>query len=172
MESKIVCQQKKKATSSRFLWWECESTDVIVSQRSGLLQPTISRKRFCNPPTILTYTQVPSSFRWMKRRKNEKNRDWSAKQVQYHETHCQYDETHKEDEKRVLTELGREQADLAGTRIAEMMQTLQTHPCKVKLLVVSNMTRAKETANNIQEWEVSLVNDTCHFRMLLNARFN
>ena len=69
--------------------------------------------------------------------------------VQYHETQCQYDETHKEDEKRVLTELGREQADLTGKRIAEMMQTLQTHPCKVKLLVVSNMTRAKETADII-----------------------
>ena len=48
-----------------------------------------------------------------------------------------------------MTELGREQADLTGKRIAEMMQTLQTHPCKVKLLVVSNMTRAKETADII-----------------------
>ena len=47
-----------------------------------------------------------------------------------------------------------------------MMQTLQTHPCKVKLLVVSNMTRAKETADIIARhiMDVPLLNEgrPCH----------
>jgi serine/threonine-protein phosphatase PGAM5 len=88
--------------------------------------------------------------------------------------HGQYDETHKEDEKRILTSLGREQADLTGKRIAEMIRgEMQRHdatttttntttsttgddggdcrrsPCRVKILRVSNLARAKETADII-----------------------
>lgn len=85
--------------------------------------------------------------------------------------HGQYDETHKEDEKRILTSLGREQADLTGKRIAEMIRgemlshdtttattgaTSEHHgaectssPCRVKILRVSNLARAKETADII-----------------------
>jgi serine/threonine-protein phosphatase PGAM5 len=67
--------------------------------------------------------------------------------------HGQYDETHKEDEKRTLTKLGREQADLTGKRIAEMIRgeggDSKFTPCRVKVLRVSNLTRAKETADII-----------------------
>lgn len=67
--------------------------------------------------------------------------------------HGQYDETHKEDEKRTLTKLGQEQADLTGKRIAEMIRgeggDSKFTPCRVKVLRVSNMTRAKETADII-----------------------
>jgi len=65
--------------------------------------------------------------------------------------HGQYDETHKEDEKRILTELGRNQADLTGRRIEEMIKGIDEKfgPCAVKILRVSNMARAKETADII-----------------------
>jgi len=67
--------------------------------------------------------------------------------------HGQYDETHKEDEKRILTPLGREQAHVTGKRIAEMMEGAEAKfgPCKVKALHVSGLVRAIETANIIAE---------------------
>eukprot|EP00977_Amphora_coffeiformis_P014296 scaffold3953_cov169-Amphora_coffeaeformis.AAC.17 len=56
--------------------------------------------------------------------------------------HGQYDETHKEDEKRVLTPLGRQQAALTGQRLAEWLGA----DVPIRSVRVSNMTRAKETA--------------------------
>jgi serine/threonine-protein phosphatase PGAM5 len=65
--------------------------------------------------------------------------------------HGQYDETFNEDEKRTLTELGKKQAELTGKRIAEMIQGADESfgPCKVKVLRVSDLRRAKETADII-----------------------
>ena len=65
--------------------------------------------------------------------------------------HGQYDETFKEDEKRILTPLGREQAHLTGKRIAEMMHGAEElfGPCKISALRVSGLTRAIETAEII-----------------------
>jgi serine/threonine-protein phosphatase PGAM5 len=65
--------------------------------------------------------------------------------------HGQYDETHREDEKRILTPLGRKQAELTGKRLAEMIAGLdeQFGPCHVNTIRVSNMARAKETADII-----------------------
>mmetsp|Transcript_10563 Transcript_10563/g.31121 ORF Transcript_10563/g.31121 Transcript_10563/m.31121 type:complete len:213 (-) Transcript_10563:73-711(-) len=67
--------------------------------------------------------------------------------------HGQYDEAHKEDEKRILTPLGRGQADLTGKRLAEMVNGIEENenfgPCNVKVLHVSDMARAKETADII-----------------------
>lgn len=65
--------------------------------------------------------------------------------------HGQYDETHKEDEKRILTTLGREQAELTGKRIAEIIKGFdgKFDPCNVTTVRVSNMARAKETADII-----------------------
>jgi len=65
--------------------------------------------------------------------------------------HGQYDETHKEDEMRILTPLGREQADLTGRRLAEMIRGIDEEfgPCDVKVVRVSDMARAKETAEII-----------------------
>lgn len=67
--------------------------------------------------------------------------------------HGQYDETYKEDEKRVLTPLGREQADMTGKRLAEMMRGAGNGfgPCEVTKLCVSDMVRAKETATIISK---------------------
>jgi len=67
--------------------------------------------------------------------------------------HGQYDETHKEDEKRLLTPLGRKQAELTGQRLAKMIQGFDTQfgPCNVKTIHVSNMARAKETADIIKK---------------------
>lgn len=66
--------------------------------------------------------------------------------------HGQYDETYPEDEKRVLTKLGREQADMTGRRLAEMFQGKdgEKRP-SIKTIRVSNMTRAKETAEIISK---------------------
>jgi len=65
--------------------------------------------------------------------------------------HGQYDETHRDDEKRILTPLGREQAELTGKRLAEMIAGIdkQFGPCGVKTIRVSDMARAKETADII-----------------------
>jgi hypothetical protein len=55
------------------------------------------------------------------------------------------------DHKRILTPLGRKQADLTGRRIAEMIKGVDEtfRPCNVKILRVSNMARARETADII-----------------------
>ena len=65
--------------------------------------------------------------------------------------HGQYDETHREDEKRILTPLGRKQAELTGKRLAEMIAGIdeQFGPCNVKTIRVSDLARAKETADLI-----------------------
>lgn len=65
--------------------------------------------------------------------------------------HGQYDESHKEDEKRLLTKLGRDQADSTGKRIAELIKGVDKEfgPCNVKVLRVSDLARAKETADII-----------------------
>lgn len=68
--------------------------------------------------------------------------------------HGQYDETHKADEKRILTPLGREQAEATGRRLAEMMNGINEEfdPCHMKVIRVSNLTRAKETADIISKY--------------------
>lgn len=65
--------------------------------------------------------------------------------------HGQYDEREKDDSKRLLTELGRKQADLTGKRLREMMDGADKEfgACKIKVVRVSNMARAKETADII-----------------------
>ena len=65
--------------------------------------------------------------------------------------HGQYDETHKEDEKRVLTPLGREQAELTGKRLAEMVHGGAFGPCRVRTIYVSGLKRARETAEIIHK---------------------
>jgi len=65
--------------------------------------------------------------------------------------HGQYDETHKEDEKRILTPLGRKQAALTGQRLADMIKGFNKDfgPCNITTIRVSDMTRAKETCDII-----------------------
>lgn len=60
--------------------------------------------------------------------------------------HGQYDETSKEDEKRKLTELGRKQAELTGMRLNDILANADI---RVRVMHVSNLTRAKETADII-----------------------
>lgn len=56
-----------------------------------------------------------------------------------------------DDAKRLLTPLGRKQADLTGRRIREMLDGAgeEFGPCRIKVVRVSNMARAKETADII-----------------------
>ena len=65
--------------------------------------------------------------------------------------HGQYDETAKEDSKRILTPLGRKQAELTGERLREMLDGVNKEfgPCNIKVVRVSDMARAKETADII-----------------------
>ncbi|KAL3768779.1 hypothetical protein ACHAWU_006880 [Discostella pseudostelligera] len=67
--------------------------------------------------------------------------------------HGQYDETYKEDDKRILTPLGRQQAELTGKRLGKLIRGVneQFGPCRVKVIRVSNLARAKETADIIYE---------------------
>jgi serine/threonine-protein phosphatase PGAM5 len=73
--------------------------------------------------------------------------------------HGQYDETHKEDGKRILTPLGRRQAIKTGQRLAILarggmggMDERFDAPCKIKAIHQSDMARAKETALLIASW--------------------
>ena len=67
--------------------------------------------------------------------------------------HGQYDETHKEDSRRLLTPLGRRQAELTGRRLGEMIRGAgeEFGPCRVRVVRVSDLARAKETAGIIYE---------------------
>lgn len=66
--------------------------------------------------------------------------------------HGQYTENEKLDENRILTELGRQQADYTGRRLKEMIEGVEGTDfkgCNIKVVRVSNMARAKETADII-----------------------
>jgi len=67
--------------------------------------------------------------------------------------HGQYTENERLDENRVLTELGRKQANLTGKRLKEMIDGVEGSDeftgCSVRVVRVSNMARAKETADII-----------------------
>ncbi len=70
--------------------------------------------------------------------------------------HGQYDESFPDDEHQTLTPLGRLQAIRTGKRLREMMEGAQGFekersrgPCLISAIRVSNMERAKETANLI-----------------------
>ncbi|KAL7545382.1 hypothetical protein ACHAWF_008732 [Thalassiosira exigua] len=67
--------------------------------------------------------------------------------------HGQYDETHKEDSKRLLTPLGRRQAELTGKRLGKLIRGVgrEFGPCRVKVVRVSDLARAKETADIIYD---------------------
>jgi serine/threonine-protein phosphatase PGAM5 len=64
-----------------------------------------------------------------------------------------YDETYPQDEKRILTQLGRLQAEATGRRIGEYIRGVNAEfgPCHVKVMRVSNLARAKETAQIIHD---------------------
>ena len=59
----------------------------------------------------------------------------------------------QEDTKRILTPLGRQQAELTGKRLGKLIRGVneQFGPCRVKVIRVSNLARAKETADIIYE---------------------
>lgn len=59
----------------------------------------------------------------------------------------------QEDEKRLLTPLGREQAAMTGKRLGQLIRGVNEDfgPCKVNVVRVSNLARAKETADIIYE---------------------
>ncbi|KAL7508122.1 hypothetical protein ACHAXN_005228 [Cyclotella atomus] len=67
--------------------------------------------------------------------------------------HGQYDETYPQDEKRILTPLGRLQAQATGKRIGEYIRGVNAEfgPCHVKVMRVSDLARAKETAQIIHD---------------------
>lgn len=59
----------------------------------------------------------------------------------------------KEDEKRLLTPLGRKQAELTGKRLGILIRGVneQFGPCRLKVVRVSDLARAKETADIIYD---------------------
>jgi len=67
--------------------------------------------------------------------------------------HGQYDESHPEDSKRLLTPLGRKQAELTGVRLGKLIRGVNEEfgPCRVKVVRVSDLARAKETADIIYD---------------------
>jgi broad specificity phosphatase PhoE len=69
--------------------------------------------------------------------------------------HGQYHEHHKEDQHKTLTPLGARQAKLTGMRIARIIrhnqQSRQQHHTHFKSFAVSDLTRAKQTADIILE---------------------
>jgi len=67
--------------------------------------------------------------------------------------HGQYQENFKEDSKRLLTPLGRKQAELTGNRLGKIIHGVNEEfgPCRVKVVRVSDLARAKETADIIYD---------------------
>ncbi|KAL7543002.1 hypothetical protein ACHAXR_012888, partial [Thalassiosira sp. AJA248-18] len=67
--------------------------------------------------------------------------------------HGQYHETFKEDSKRLLTPLGKKQAELTGKRLGKLIRGVNKEfgPCRVKVVGVSDLARAKETADLIYD---------------------
>lgn len=66
--------------------------------------------------------------------------------------HGQYNEHPKEDENKILTPIGRQQAKWTGERIAKIIQHNNTEDGRqnrVNVFAVSDMTRAKQTADII-----------------------
>jgi serine/threonine-protein phosphatase PGAM5 len=70
--------------------------------------------------------------------------------------HGQYDESSEKDEERILTPLGRLQAIRTGKRLREIMNGSESFaftkfrgPCPISAIRVSNMARARETADLI-----------------------
>lgn len=64
--------------------------------------------------------------------------------------HGQYNEREKLDENKRLTPLGRQQAEYTGRRLKEMIEGVEgSSGCNIKVVRVSNMARAKETADII-----------------------
>ena len=53
-----------------------------------------------------------------------------------------------------MTELGRVQAELTGQRLAEMVRGVDETlgPCRIKVLRVSDLARAKETADIVARY--------------------
>jgi serine/threonine-protein phosphatase PGAM5 len=87
--------------------------------------------------------------------------------------HGQYDESSTEDKHRKLTPLGRQQAIETGIRLAEIAKgsinfsrDTFNGPCPIKAIYVSDMVRAKETAQLISE---QLNNLSPHYNDLLQA---
>lgn len=72
--------------------------------------------------------------------------------------HGQYDETEQDDTKRNLTEVGRQQAEYTGKRLKEMLDGANEKfgPCNIKVVRVSNMSRAKES-KQLQDPAVEMV---------------
>lgn len=69
--------------------------------------------------------------------------------------HGQYDETHREDHRRTLTELGKKQAHLTGQRLVALLKGVDDPkftPIRVVAMHVSDLTRAKETAAIIESY--------------------
>lgn len=58
--------------------------------------------------------------------------------------HGQYEEKHYDDRKRVLTPIGRRQAQLTGKRLAQMVENIGA--AKVNAIYTSDLVRAKQTA--------------------------
>jgi serine/threonine-protein phosphatase PGAM5 len=68
--------------------------------------------------------------------------------------HGQYDEAPKEDAQRKLTGIGRLQAEYTGRRLREMIEGVEGTdftPCTIKVVHVSTMARARETASIIMD---------------------
>lgn len=62
-------------------------------------------------------------------------------------------EKRQEDSKRLLTSLGRKQAELTGRRLGGLVRGISEEfgPCRVRVIRVSDLARAKETADIIYE---------------------
>ena len=74
--------------------------------------------------------------------------------------HGQYNLSGSQDSERYLTELGREQADLTGQRLAQLVNHYNSTKKYDLSLVMSSMTRATETANIIaKHLEVALASN-------------
>ena len=107
----------------------------------GRLRPTPVRSRTAtttNFPASQKFTYPVEPPLWDRNWDGLKDRSVSRKKgVTRHVIlvrHGQYDETHKDDARRILTELGRRQAKKTGERLAELIKAAGPGSLKVRAL--------------------------------------
>eukprot|EP00549_Striatella_unipunctata_P009754 CAMPEP_0118688216 /NCGR_PEP_ID=MMETSP0800-20121206/8799_1 /TAXON_ID=210618 ORGANISM="Striatella unipunctata, Strain CCMP2910" /NCGR_SAMPLE_ID=MMETSP0800 /ASSEMBLY_ACC=CAM_ASM_000638 /LENGTH=249 /DNA_ID=CAMNT_0006585455 /DNA_START=12 /DNA_END=758 /DNA_ORIENTATION=+ len=141
------------------------STHYFISKCEGR-RPKLTRSRKAHDPTY--YNLFPLRQLWKPPLPyplwayDWDKRDLTNTRITRHIVlirHAQYDETHEEDEKRKLTPLGIKQAELTGKRLAEMFKGAGDKDgagafpgCPIKVIRVSGMRRAKETAEVIAKY--------------------
>ena len=158
----LHCENEKSATSEQKDKEECCSTDTEPSFHGQCLQRQVRCPSLPYPAWDFNWDGKMSKNTTPSHLSNSKNfRESRENGVTRHILlirHGQYNMEGSNDAEKGLTQLGRRQADLTGQRLAlmargglipPMQQPLDLKQCEIRVIHVSDMQRAKETADII-----------------------